>query len=53
MLRQTINLFVKALIIGVLLSLGLQQVPAEPVSPAETSSTERLQPPLTHSFIDR
>ncbi len=41
MFKQTVRLFVKALIIGTLLSLGLQQVSGEPLAAPEPQGIEQ------------
>ena len=45
MLKQTIHLFVKACIIGILINVGLEQVPASPISPEE-NAFQQDQPAL-------
>ncbi len=44
MFKKTVRLFVKALIIGTLLSIGLRQVPIQPFADENTSQYEQQQP---------
>jgi hypothetical protein len=41
MLEKTIHLFIKALIIGVLVNIGLQHATAEPLPTQQNISTQR------------
>lgn len=41
MLKQTIQLFIKAIVLGILLNVSLQLVPAEPRPPEENTSYEQ------------
>ena len=53
MLRQTVRLFIKALIIGVLVNVGLQQVSTGPLPDTENTTLQRqapLQTPLNSKF---
>ncbi len=51
MMKQTMQLFAKALIIGVLINLGLQQVPVQSSGPIETNYLQE-QHPLKNSSAD-
>jgi hypothetical protein len=51
MARQTVYLFVKALIIGLLLNLGIQYVSDISLSQPETSLSRPEQRILTHSPV--
>jgi hypothetical protein len=46
MLKQTIHLFIKALIIGVLLNMSLQQVAGAPLQSDEKQALHHEQQPL-------
>lgn len=52
MAKQTVLLFVKALIIGLLLNLGIQQVSETSFVQQETITPQQEQRTLTHSFIN-
>ncbi|HXV44908.1 MAG TPA: hypothetical protein VEC96_17725 [Anaerolineae bacterium] len=44
MLEQTVRLFIKALIIGVLVNVGLQQISTGPLPDNENSAHQRSAP---------
>jgi hypothetical protein len=44
MLEQTVRLFIKALIIGVLVNMGLQQISTGPLPDNENSAHQRSAP---------
>jgi hypothetical protein len=53
MLGQTVRLFIKALIIGVLVNMGLQQISTGPLLDNENSALQRSAPhqmPLNSNF---
>lgn len=53
MLKQTVQLFIKALVIGVLINLGLQQMPARPLPPDENTLQQYDQQlPLQQPAVD-
>jgi hypothetical protein len=49
MLGQTIRLLIRALIIGIVINVGLQQMPAEPAVVTTRSATIQQSAPLTRS----
>jgi hypothetical protein len=53
MLKQTVQLFIKALVIGVLINLGLQQMAARPL-PADENTLQQYdqQSPLQQPAVD-
>jgi len=51
MLKQTIQLMIKALIIGALVNFGLQQVPA-PLPTSNENTTQHQPPPLQQPPAD-
>jgi hypothetical protein len=52
MLEKTTQLFLKALIIGVLVNMTLQQVSAKPLPSNQNISRCEHQQPLSHSSVD-
>lgn len=54
MVQQTIKLFIKAMVVGVLLNIGIQLVPNEPVRAEENISHEQepFQRPSSDIVID-
>jgi hypothetical protein len=53
MAKQTIFLFIRALIIGILLNIGVQQVSEIPTPRQETSIQQQMQPAsVSHSPAD-
>jgi hypothetical protein len=53
MVQQTIKLFIKAVVVGVLLNVGIQLVPNEPVRTEENISHEQepLQQPSSDTIV--
>jgi hypothetical protein len=49
MVKQTVHLFIRALIIGVLLNVGLQQVSNTPLSQTKTIAPQQIKHPLSQS----
>ncbi len=52
MFKKTVRLFVKALIIGTLLSIGLRQVPIQPLPVDKNASQYEQQQPFQQPDID-
>ncbi len=52
MYKKTIKLFIKALVIGVLVNIGIQKIPLEPVSTSETNSQYEQMQPLKQSPVN-
>ena len=53
MVQQTIKLFIKAVVVGVLLNIGIQLVPNEPVRTEENISHEQepFQQPSSDTIV--
>jgi hypothetical protein len=49
MLKQTVYLFIRALIIGILLNVGLHQIAGAPLPQSDTIAPQQVQHSLDHS----